>query len=1025
MNFVNRLMKLKIKGKLSVAMILAGLVPLVIAALIINQLVGTSIEQRALSQLESLAAVKKIQLEHYFGTIRDQITTLSQNESIVEATKGFVEAFPNVEYELEITAAELADMKAAVAGYYQGDFATEFANNNASQQVDTQALLPTTAATTIAQYRYIAANTNPLGNKHKLDTAGSVASYDVLHENYHPFLRTYLEKFGYYDIFIADPNTGQIVYSVYKELDYGTSLVDGPYADTGIGRAFQKARGMTNADDFALVDYQVYRPSYDAPAAFVATPIVAAAGVAGVLIFQMPVDRINNVMQARTGLGESGETYLVGDDFLMRSQSRFSKEPTLLRREVRTQGTAAMNSGETGTAIYDDYRGVSVLGAYTPLALPGGLEWGLIAEIDVDEALASMVTLRNTILTIAACTFALVFAYSWWFSGRMSRRVQTLAAIADRIADGVLDSEITHGDGDELEDLMGSLDAMQSNLRASIEADSKLSQENGRIRCALEAVSANVMVADSDCNIIFMNDAVLGMMRSAESDIRSELPNFDANNLVGQNIDLFHKNPAHQRQMLASLSSSHRASIAVGGRKFDLTATPITEAGGTRIGTAVEWTDRTAALAVEGEVDHIVAAAKAGDLKRRINLEGKTGFYENLSRGVNELVDVSDRVIGDTLRVFAALVEGRLTERIDADYDGVYGQLKSDANKTVGKLTEIVSEIQKSSASVSTGAAEMSEGNADLSNRTEQQASSLQETASSMEEMTSTVSQNADNARQANQLAVQAREQAEAGGEVVNCAVTAMNAINDSSTKISDIIGVIDEIAFQTNLLALNASVEAARAGEQGRGFAVVASEVRNLAGRSATAAKEIKELIEDSAGKVDEGSRLVNESGETLDEIVNAVKKVTDIVAEIAAAGQEQSAGIDQVNRAVTQMDDMTQQNAALVEEAAAASASISDQAKNLTQLMTFFTTDSSADTAVNFTAASTSSVPRSPQAKVASARKPTVERRQQGRPWSAPEPEPVESTPQGESVESDTLETEIQQTSVGGATDSEWEEF
>jgi methyl-accepting chemotaxis protein len=218
-----------------------------------------------------------------------------------------------------------------------------------------------------------------------------------------------------------------------------------------------------------------------------------------------------------------------------------------------------------------------------------------------------------------------------------------------------------------------------------------------------------------------------------------------------------------------------------------------------------------------------------------------------------------------------------------------------------------------------------------------------------MEEMTSTVKQNADNAGEANQLAMAAREQAEKGGAVVSQAVKAMNEINGSSKKISDIIGVIDEIAFQTNLLALNASVEAARAGDQGRGFAVVASEVRNLAGRSATAAKEIKDLIQDSAGKVDEGSRLVNESGETLEEIVNGVKKVTDIVGEIAAASQEQSSGIEEVNKAIVQMDELTQQNAALVEEAAAASESLGEQADDLSQMMTFFTVDNNAAVSVS----------------------------------------------------------------------------
>lgn len=258
----------------------------------------------------------------------------------------------------------------------------------------------------------------------------------------------------------------------------------------------------------------------------------------------------------------------------------------------------------------------------------------------------------------------------------------------------------------------------------------------------------------------------------------------------------------------------------------------------------------------------------------------------------------------------------------------------------ITKQKQLQFEVENATITISTAASEISEGTLDLSQRTEEQASSLQETAASMEELTSTVKQNSDNARQANQLALGAREKAEKGGTVIQEAIVAMSAISASSKKVADIIGVIDEIAFQTNLLALNAAVEAARAGEQGRGFAVVASEVRNLAQRSAAAAKEIKELINDSGEKVREGSTLVNESGRTLEEIVEGAKKVGDIISEIAAAGAEQASGIEQVNQAVTQMDEMTQQNAALVEQTAAASQSLDEQVKSLEQMMAFFKT-------------------------------------------------------------------------------------
>ena len=295
-------------------------------------------------------------------------------------------------------------------------------------------------------------------------------------------------------------------------------------------------------------------------------------------------------------------------------------------------------------------------------------------------------------------------------------------------------------------------------------------------------------------------------------------------------------------------------------------------------------------------------------------------------------------------RVAREIAQGKLGHAIQCNRKDELGQLLEAFRSMDERLSAIVGEVRHGSGAVSTAAQQIARGNDDLSQRTQEQASSLEETTSSMEEMTSTVKQNAENASHANQLARGAREQAERGGEVASQAVVAMKEINASSRKISDIVSLIDEIAFQTNLLSLNAAVEAARAGEQGRGFAVVATEVRNLAQRSAGAAKEIKALINDSAEKVRTGTELVDQSGKALSEIVDSVKKVTDIVAEIAAASQEQSAGIDQVNHAVSQMDEMTQQNAALVEEAAAAARAMQEQANELARQVAFFRLDSDA---------------------------------------------------------------------------------
>ena len=366
--------------------------------------------------------------------------------------------------------------------------------------------------------------------------------------------------------------------------------------------------------------------------------------------------------------------------------------------------------------------------------------------------------------------------------------------------------------------------------------------------------------------------------------------------------------------------------------------TPVFNEKGERIGTAGQWADLTAQLAAEKEIAAIVEAAAAGNFKMRVAETDKTGFLLEMARGLNAILGTSEEALGEIGRILKALAEGDLSQEIRADFKGVFAELKDNSNETIARLRDIIAQIREASVSINTAAREIATGNNDLSRRTEEQASSLEETASSMEEFASTVKLNAENAQQASRLAAQASESAERGGEVVAKVVTTMTGITESNREIADITTLIDGIAFQTNLLALNAAVEAARAGEQGRGFAVVASEVRNLAQRAAEAAKNIKAVIANSIGKVEDGARLVESAGQSMEEIVAQVRRVNTIIGEIAAASKEQSGGIEQVNQAITQIDQITQQNAALVEEATAAAKSLEDQSDALVQGVAIF---------------------------------------------------------------------------------------
>ena len=508
--------------------------------------------------------------------------------------------------------------------------------------------------------------------------------------------------------------------------------------------------------------------------------------------------------------------------------------------------------------------------------------------------------------------------------------------------------------------------ADRTGILAREAEERRLQVEMRRVKCALDSCRTNVMVADANFDIVYLNERVRSMLERAQTDIRKELPDFDSRDLLGRNIDCFHKNPGHQRRMLAKLDSSYQTEIEVGGRTFRLAASPVLDDAGERLGTVVEWDDRTNEIAIEREIDGVVEGAVDGDFSRRISVENKEGFHKNLAICMNALCDRIDQVTNDLGRVLAALSRGDLTTQIENDYKGRFGEIREHTNTTVAQLASIVKAIKESTGEIDNSVNEIAAGTEDLAGRTEQQASNLEETAASMEEMAATVKQNAENAQQANQLTGNTNSLAARGGNVVEEAVEAMASIEESSQKISDIIGVIDEIAFQTNLLALNAAVEAARAGEAGKGFAVVASEVRTLAQRSSQAARDIKSLISDSSGEVRRGVKLVNDTGDALREIVTSVARVADIVGEITAASSEQANGIGEINSAVSQMDEMTQQNSALVEENTASARALADLAGRLNEMVGFFSIDE-ADVIAPARAAVVPAVPARPSPRPA----------------------------------------------------------
>ncbi|MDC8747742.1 methyl-accepting chemotaxis protein [Xanthomonas campestris] len=515
-------------------------------------------------------------------------------------------------------------------------------------------------------------------------------------------------------------------------------------------------------------------------------------------------------------------------------------------------------------------------------------------------ALQSMDDSRKMLVAGTVLVVLLSGALGLLITRSLTQPLSRATRAAESIAGGKLDNDVDTQATDESGRLLKAMSKMQNQLHSLISAQTDMAKrhDDGQISFRIDASA-------------FPGD--YGRMAH------------DTNNLVGSHIAV--------KMRLAQIMGRY----AIGDLSEDMDKLP----GEKAVLTETMAQVKVNLSAMNHEIKHLAQSAANGDFSARGDAERFQYDFRVMVDSLNTLMSTADGNLQSLSSLLQSIAAGDLTARMSGEFRGVFAQMRDDANATATQLAEIVGSIKTSAVSIKGAASEIAAGNQDLSQRTEQQAANLEETAASMEELTSTVKQNAEGARQANQLAIGAASVAAQGGDVVAKVVETMTGIEASSKKIADIISVIDGIAFQTNILALNAAVEAARAGEQGRGFAVVASEVRTLAQRSSGAAKEIKDLIDDSVQRVAEGSALVHTAGKTMGEVVASVQRVTDIMGEISAASQEQSAGIEQVNQTITQMDETTQQNAALVEEATAAARSLEDQAVQLTEAVAVFKTD------------------------------------------------------------------------------------
>jgi methyl-accepting chemotaxis protein len=968
-----------LKHKISALLVLIGLTPFVIFYFYSSNKVADLTIQTNKDRLVSLRETKKIQIENYFKNIAGQASTFSKSFMIVDAMDKFATAFNQVEQ--QTVASELENLENKLGDRYR----YQQKNTPGATSDAVSRWTPKDMASQVLQNLYISANPNPIGEKEKLDAASDRTLYSQIHGQYHPPIRQFLAEFGYYDIFLVDAETGFIVYSVFKEVDYATNLKTGPYKDSGIGKVFRKALSA-ESDAVVIEDFAPYEPSYNASASFVASPIYDMGEISGVLIFQAPVDRINDVMTSgndwkSVGLGDSGEVYLVGQDNKMRNNSRFliespdeyfkfikdlGEDPASINKqkalktnigisEVKTPGSIASLSGKTGFEVFPDYRGVSVLSAYGPVDILG-LKWGILAEIDEAEAFAVQSSIRETSIYLGIALVVGILIIALFFATSFSKRIREIVESMRKIADGDLRSQaLSISSSDELGELQGTYndmsEAMQNiaaqagdiaegrldkeyNLKGEL-ADSfgsmvtalrekvKADAEMTRVAAIVENNPGNTMVADKDFILTYINPASKATLASLEQYLPVKI-----DDILGQSIDIFHKNPSTQRKILSDPRNlPHNALIQLGPEVLDLRINPVIDTDGNYLGPLVDWSVVTEKVAME---------TKANEMAEREQQQA-----EELKRKVDSL-----------LVVVGAAAKGDLTHEITQNGDDAIGQMAGGLKTLLKNLKNDMSSISETAQVLSSSseeltatgqqmgaAAEETSAQANVvSGASEEISTSVQIVATGTEEMSASIREISRNATEAARVAGEAVQVAENANKNVT-------KLGESSEEIGQVVKVITSIAEQTNLLALNATIEAARAGEAGKGFAVVANEVKELANQTAKATDEISQKIntiqidsQNSVQAIGEIGTIINNINDISNTIASAVEEQTATTAEMERNVQQAARGSQEINQNITGVATAANETSTGVSQSQQATQELSKMAVSLQEMVSKF---------------------------------------------------------------------------------------
>ena len=865
---------------------------------VLSETVAT-LREEGIQKLNGLQKIKAQAVERYFNNMQSQLVTFSSDPTVVRAMRGFQDSFVRVPNENALDADKIATMRLELAAYYQEKYAAEYREANDGRDIETDPLVAKLSdQAVVMQHYYIQQNENNPGSKDRLDKADEASAYGALHAATHPFIRDYLEEYEFYDIFLVEPEHGNIVYSVYKEVDYGTSLKDGPWADTNLARCYNQTVGAEFPSATTLVDYARYAPTYDGPAGFIGSPIYDGEEKLGVAIFQVDIDVLTEIMEQRAGLGRTGETYLIGPDKLMRSDSFLDPDNRSVEASFRnpangkvdTEAARMALSGQSGGGVFLGYQGKPVLTFYSGLNV-GGQNWALLAEMDIAEAFCPR---KQGDEKDYFTKYTESYGYQDMFLINPDGYAFYSVAKQNEYQTNLVDGPFAGSNLGRL--IQEVLETKQYGLADIAPYEPK----DG----APAAFIAQPVMSGDKVDVVVALQLSLGAINKVMQQ-REGMGATGESYLVGQDFHMRSDSFLHPEKYsvansfkVGSLAQSEVITAALQGRT------------GMSIGT--DYTSESSGQ--DNLVLSAYAPVKVGNTTWALitDIDRNEAFASLL---VLRKIIAAAALAGILCIIGIAILVSR--------------GIANPISRAIDRLTAGAEQVTAASHQISLASQQMADG-------ASESAISLEKVSNSMTEMTGMVSRNAASANEADQSSGQANAAADSGKGAVNQMVEAIGRIKDSSDETARIVKTIDGIAFQTNLLALNAAVEAARAGDAGRGFAVVAEEVRNLAKRSAEAAKETSVLIEASKRKADEGVASSRAVETDLDEIVASIDQVSLLVQQVASATGEQSDGLSEINIGLSNLDGVVQSNAANAEETASASEELSAQAREMETIVT-----------------------------------------------------------------------------------------